>query len=466
MYRVRGERLVPAALLLSAALVSVAISYAAWPVVLALLIMPIAMLWPVEVALGTFALLVPFEPILLLANRGTTLNWIIGAGTGAVLLGTGLATGRLEPPVRPALWWTIFIGWSLFTVFWAFDVSSALARVPTAVALFMLYFVVACYRVDRQELSFVFLMTILGGIAAAGYSVWQFTHGIRGIGALGSYAARATLAGDDRFANPNYFASSLLLPLSLAMGLFLSAKKLSTRVFMLGAVATIGFGVLLTMSRGVLAATAAMMLVYFYRFRIRITALIPVALLALLLFAMPDLFFARVQESVASRAQGRFDIWRVGLEALKHYGLWGAGLGNFPNVYDVYAGMAPNFMKMHRSPHNAYLGVWVETGILGLAAFFIAGWTQLREIGALVKSRGQLGYAQLVACEAAVVGILVHCLVAEIQWTKSFWLVSFLAAIVIRLQRDTAAEAQLVVTSMAGSASAHYFRRSPRVGRS
>ncbi len=38
------------------------------------------------------------------------------------------------------------------------------------------------------------------------------------------------------------------------------------------------------------------------------------------------------------RGAGRFDIWLVGWTAMKHYALMGAGLSNFPVVYNDYAG--------------------------------------------------------------------------------------------------------------------------------
>ncbi len=430
-------------IVLLAVVVTIAVTYENFALAAVTLILPLALMWPAEFALGAFAFLTPLQPLLTITAEGTTLNWFVGAAAGILLLATGFLSGRFEAPSLPAYWWAAFMGWSMLTLAWA--VTLPKGRVITAISLFLLYVVIACYRISRRELAFVFLMTILGGVVASAYSWFGFVQGL-------TVDARATLVSEERAASPNFFASSLLLPLSLAVGYFLSRNSRRIKMLSLGGVGVLGFTIFLTMSRGALVALFALTLVYCFRFRLAPRVLVPALVLGVLILLSPELLFVRIEESVASRAQGRWDIWKAGLEALKHHWILGAGLSNFAAVYQQYAGVASNFQGYLRSPHNVYLGVWVETGLIGLFTFLGAAWTQLKQLRQLVKAPGELACAQMVALEAALVAVLVHGLAAELLWAKSFWLVMFMAALATRLQQATAFEQTPATAVSLGSA--------------
>src|SRR5689334_6311924 len=92
-------------------------------------------LWPVESALGGFAVLLPFDSMALThGESGRTLVWFVGAATACVLLGTSLAGRRLRRLPAVAFCWMALIAWSLTTIIWAFDTPMALTKVPTALA--------------------------------------------------------------------------------------------------------------------------------------------------------------------------------------------------------------------------------------------------------------------------------------------------------------------------------------------
>jgi len=62
--------------------------FALAPVVIGLLIC-----WPVQIAVGFFAFLVPFEEVTILSGgaTGMTLNWLVGATAAVTVILTGLA---------------------------------------------------------------------------------------------------------------------------------------------------------------------------------------------------------------------------------------------------------------------------------------------------------------------------------------------------------------------------------------
>src|ERR1700690_4441200 len=91
-----------------ALVMGVMVAQGQWLLVGALAAAPLVFLWPVQVALGAFALLIPFDSATLSqgnGNTGTTLNFVVGAAAASILIVTALAGRRLQKPPRAALWW-------------------------------------------------------------------------------------------------------------------------------------------------------------------------------------------------------------------------------------------------------------------------------------------------------------------------------------------------------------------------
>src|SRR5262249_5151238 len=331
--------------------------------------------------------------------------------------------GRFERPPKGALWWGGLLIWGLFTTLWAVNPAVVLQRAPTALGLFLLYAAAVCLRVSKRELFWVIMLTILGGLTAAGYAAWQFYHGVGYISPAAAHklSNRATLVLGKGETDPNMFAANLLLPLSLAVGESLSLRRGILRIVSWLASAIVAFGLLTTMSRGSLLAVAAMTFVFLRRHRVDWRILTGVAVLPLMTLALPQLFFARLASGLGSHGEGRFDIWWVGLRLLGDWGILGAGLANFPVVYNKYAGYAPVFQGFGRAPHNIYLGIAVELGVVGLLLLIGAVWSEMRAARPFIGSRCTAYSPLETACEAACWGMLVMGLSIDILWLKAFW---------------------------------------------
>ncbi len=385
------------------------------------------MRYPVELTLGVFAFLIPFDSVLLIGQSRYSVNWALGAAAGAALLAYGMLSGRLMTPPRAALWWGLFVLWAAATLFWALDPAQGLQRLPTAVFLFLLYLVVVSFRITSRELTTVVLFAIAGGAFASGYAIREFTQGI-------GWFSRAALVISNHQANPNDFADSLLLPFSLALGGFLSAGTLMRRGGMLLAATLIGICELLTMSRGSLIALVALLFVYLIRLRVRRQVLIPIVLISAFIVVAPNFFFVRMQQAARDRGDGRWDISVVGTQIIRHYGILGVGLENFRTGYSKFAGFAPIFRGFDKDPHDIYLQAWAEMGIIGLAFLLIAIASQLRELHlANRRPRGSPNYL-LLAIEAACWAMLVHGFASNLLWQKQFWVAWMLAALALQLQ--------------------------------
>jgi len=445
-----------AVITLMAVVVGYGIGQGQWLFGMAAILVPLALLFPVELAFGLFVLLLPFDAIPLgQGEKGRTVTALAGAATALILIGIGLAARRLRSVPRSAVWWTLFTLWSLGTSAWALNVASAFEIMPTIVALLGLYLVSSCFRYTQRELKTIILLSILGGCIAAVWTVYLF---LQGSFYEGGPETRASLIVGHTRTNPDGLGMTLLLPVSLAFAYFLFSKRRLVKVSMLIAMGLSSIGLFLTMSRGAVLALFAMLVVYLYRLRLGFRVFGPLVVLGLCLSLMPSVFFARFREASESGGAGRIDIWTVGFKAFENYAARGAGLNNFPYAYTEYMGEAPHYRGAYRDPHNIYLSIGVESGIIGLLLFAVSVRSQFRNS---ISLRDQVsGYNLLLASEAACWALLVFGFFGNVLWSKAFWLPWMLM-----LAAQTAAEGSVAKTS-AQPVSTKTLRNEMRVVRS
>jgi O-antigen ligase len=401
-----------------------------WLLVAAALGLLLLLVRPIESVLGLYAFLIPFESMTTMDNSdGPTATLLRYVGLLAIFmaLGVGWLGERIIRPPKTALFWSLFVLWGVASTLWAINPERALQRIPTAVGLWLLYLVIASVRISTRELSSITLLTILGGCGASVYSVYLFHQSGGAIG-------RVSLTEGSTQSDPNFFALTLLLPLSLACGEALASHSWLRKVLFLAATGVITLGVFLTMSRGMLAAAGVITVVFLLRLRLNWRLLIPVAIAGAGLLFMPRLFFERMQEASTSRLVGRQDIWQVGIHSLKSYGAFGAGLDNFAYAYQKYAGTSRFFQGHQRDSHNIYLSTSVEFGIVGMLFLFAALRSHLRAFPRL--NRNSLTSIRLVAFEAACWGMLAAGMTISILWRKAFWFAWALSIAAIHVLRE------------------------------
>jgi O-antigen ligase len=421
-----------AAVGVSAFVLGAGVSMNHWLPVVALLALALVLLWPVQVSLGMFALLVPFDAISVLGEgqSGMTLTFVVGGAATVVLLFFALACNRLTVPPNAALWWTLFIGWGVASSFWALDPQQSWERAPTAVALLLMYLVAVSTRITPKEFSWIELCTILGGFAAAVFCAAQFYSGTFYRGTL----MRGSLIAGERQEDPNQFAVTLLLPLALALGRLFSSRNRLEKIWLTIATATIGLGLLLTMSRGAILAISVLLLFFASKLQGSWRTFLPIGVFLLLSLILPESFFDRLRGAFSSRGAGRLDIWIAGLHAAWHNGLLGAGLENFRTAYNEVAGTSPVFRGFARDAHNTYLGMLVEFGIAGVVCFWLAVRSHLRDAAKVARATQT---AFLLPYQAAGYAMLAAGVSLDIVWRKAFWLCWMLLAIATALKRRT-----------------------------
>lgn len=390
-------------------------------------------LWPAYMWVGVFIFLVPFDDVLALQSgaSGLTLTSLIGMVTLFVSFGSFLALRRLRFPLSPAIGWFAFLAWEACTVLWSVDRGVAIGRLPTMLSLFVFYLVITCCHFSEKEISRIARFAIFGGCVAAAITLYEFRSGIF----YHNLSMRGSLVFGDRQTDPNILAASLLLPLSLVVGEFLGSAKLPGKLLLSFCALLIVPGIFVTGSRGALLAIAVMLVFYLRKLGINWRVLAPLTLLGSALMFVPAFLIERLEQSQSSGGAGRLYIWQTGLAALKDYFLAGAGLDNFTVIYNNYAANAAQFAGLNRSPHNIFLQIAVESGIIGLLLF---GWAIVSH-SRIASRRDALSTGaprfRLIACEAAAWGMLVASFFLGTLWTKAFWMVWVLLIVCSRAPR-------------------------------
>ncbi len=418
---------------------AVAIAQESWAALGGLSAIPMALVAPIQFAFGLLSLAVPFDTVTFGESTFTT-SFLVTAGAGAILLTKLLGERCFATPPRAAKWVVLFFVWTIMSTFWALNSDLSTLRLPAALSLAVLYLVAVNTRVSDQEFHWIGILAVAGGALAALVSIYQFARGM-------NVAGRASIVFGAIATNSNELAASLIFPLSLAIGLTLSTRGPRRLLVAIAAILILAC-TLLTMSRGALVAVAVLAVVYFYRRGVDKT-LLALLICTLFLIAMaPDLLRTRMHESLTSRAQGRWDIWLVGMEVVKHHGLFGVGLDNFPIAFQRYAGRQEVFRTFSVVPHNIYLQALTETGVLGLFLLFAMLRAQIREIASAVRNSPPVWRNMLISYEAAAWAILTHALVANLLWRKVFWFSWILLAIAVQAGSRSTVQPQPVTAEM------------------
>jgi len=285
---------------------------------------------------------------------------------------------------------------------------------------------------DRRELARSFGITtiVLGAWAAfqyvTGYGIphpWDLPEGRRAVGP---------------FPYPNALALFMTPLAAFAFADRFRGKEVRFLPELLGW-ATVVAGVtaiVLAKSDGGLiafAAAAFVALAMHRRTQILATALIFLALITLTQF--PDVQ-NRITDLVTFRewsGKVRTVMWEETVTMLRDRPFFGAGLSAYPTVIKPYH--KATWMEIFQYPHNIFLNLWSEIGILGTIAFV---WILVRWIRLSKSENHHIGTLDITI--PIVIALVVHGLV-DVPYFKNdlavaFWLLIILTTTSNRLLRD------------------------------
>ncbi len=176
-------------------------------------------------------------------------------------------------------------------------------------------------------------------------------------------------------------------------------------------------------------------------------ALVFLFIILLLIFSIPvsrNYFVQKVGLQDLS-GQLRFNIWQGAVELIKEKPILGAGLDGYERLapdyqkrfYDPHTGELIS-VETHPYPHNLYLTLWLELGLLGLIIF---AWILIKFFKQGLKQLGKKDIIVSTSIMAAMIVIIVHGL-ADTPYFKNdlavlFWLIIGLLIVSKRLIKET-----------------------------
>lgn len=243
--------------------------------------------------------------------------------------------------------------------------------------------------------------------------------------------------------DPNFFGMILLVIVPLAIDRLFSERRRLLKVAAGWALVVSGLAIVFTYSRSALLSLIALLavLALVRRPRPRHLAVAAVATL-LLLPLLPTSYSQRLSELAESvteltesgttseiSVRGRLSENLVAVEMFLDHPLIGVGYGNYPTHYLEYSrevGLDPR--NQNRAPHNLYLEVLSETGIVGFAALaLVLGVALASGLRArrLLLQANKTRLARLVeACTLTLVGYLIASLFLHASHPRYLWLLT------------------------------------------
>ncbi len=359
----------------------------------------------------------------------TVMNMASGKLSGKSLKGVGVAI-------------VVFVIAIVLGVLIAYDFSDAFR-----IALFMLASIIICYSVyasvDSRDKLIRFVGIVLAFVAIA--AVMGIVQGIRGVEVDLEFVDVTVNEGMpgrvySTFANPNNFAELLILFLPFFAALFLSAKKVTSKIIVfLGLAAVLG-ALAMTYSRscwvGFALATVIFVCLYDKRLIIPLIFVVIAAVPFLPETIMNRIFTIGSMED--SSNSYRLFIWESCLNMMRDYGITGIGLGpeSFRTIYPGYA--SPVAITAPHS-HMLYMEIVIEMGILGAVGFFAYVFGTVKKAAGAMRHMTKELKTFAVAGIAALGGIAFVCC-AEYIWFYprvmfAFWVVPGLLMATTRIAK-------------------------------
>jgi len=307
------------------------------------------------------------------------------------------------------------------------------------IELILIYFMVAETFCDEKRIKRVLLFLTASVVLICIDGMYQnFT----GVDFLRGFQTRGT-GIEASFGNSNDFGTWLIVMIPLFFGLsffwkrdwikfqdkydWVSGWVKPVLCFLSG---LLFICVILVSSRGVWIAVL-LTLIFLGVIKSKKILLGVVILLLVVPFIVPDSTRERAVELVrpiegkTNEVQFRMKLWTEAVEIIKDYPVFGSGLNTYTEVVQEYTPEGERGIY----PHNCYLQMAAETGILGLGAFL---WMILTLFISVLRSlkriRGELYSAFLVSLLAGLFGFLLHSFVDtalySLQLSSLMWFVT------------------------------------------
>lgn len=316
-----------------------------------------------------FVFAVPWENVIVFPGLGT-LSKLLGIAAFGVTAVRVLLTARVRKLI--SFHWVAFayLCWVLLSASWAVNTyCSPVFGCPVRntinqyLQFFVMLWVLWEATPTRSRLINLFQAYVLGAYVAALNTIYNYASGVSLKHAYGRYAAEGF--------DPNDLGMLLALALPMAWYISSSSSSAFQRWLNRGYLVAGGVAILLTGSRGALLATIVALSVVPWtmsqvRRGVRIAAVVCMFGAGILAVRfVPAELFKRLSTTTSEISEGtmneRLEIWKAGLTAVPARPLQGYGPAGWQMALSHRLGI--------KGPHNTYLAILVDEGLIGLALY-------------------------------------------------------------------------------------------------
>ncbi len=253
------------------------------------------------------------------------------------------------------------------SAFVATDVRTTLSHsIRFSMYIFIFYYI--SYKTTAKYYRILFNTFISIATLSGIYTLCQIIYTIY----LG-YSIDKTIRMPSFLENPNNLGAYSILIIFIVIMLFVTSKKLTNKIFLGISSILLLINIMFSQSRnaliGILLGVFIIAFLYDKRFVI-------LSLIFPIIFALIPSIRSRIfQIFDMSQNSSRFNIWNIDWLMIKDAPITGIGYENFSIQYPIYVKNNPNFMisndyiALH--PHNIFLKIQTELGILGTIAFLL-----------------------------------------------------------------------------------------------
>lgn len=373
--------------------------------------------------LVVFIFSVPAEAALVIPGIGS-LSRAVGAVLTSVVLLDLLTRPYVVRPSGVSLLAAAFTAWAGLSAAWSLDPKATLIRAATYLQLAVMFWIILDNaRSSRRCLTLLAAYT-LGVLFIAIATIVTFRA--ISLAALTTTDLRVSAFG----VNPNEHGLTMVAALPWALHFARVSHERVVRLLFAATFCIAIVAVVLTASRGAFAALAVSALGFAWMLsdarlgmRLLMAAVAAATVFALTLL-VPEMIWHRLG-SLGSKLQSmdlnnRMAAWQAGIRYFVDQPIQGVGAGGFIEA-------TTRVINIPRSSHNTFLGVLVETGVVGGVIFGVIIWAALRSAWCLP---GAWRRAALTTLVPMFVGMLVlgwdH---RKVPWLFLALIIAFAAAV-------------------------------------
>jgi len=286
------------------------------------------------------------------------------------------------PWTRETIVLLIFIGWMLFTTFFAFYSDSAWLQWNKVWKIQLMVFLTALIITDRHKLHWmIWVIALSFGFYGVKGGIFTILNG----GAYRVQGPSGTFIGGN-----NELALALVMAIPLIRYLHLQETRKWIRIGLASAMVLTGVAAIGSQSRGGLVAMLAMGLFLWLKSRNKIVTGIYMAVaVGIMASVMPQAWYDRMTTIETyeqdQSAQGRINAWHTAFNVAKDR-ITGGGFEMWrPPVFRQYA---PDPFNV-RDVHSIYFEIMGEQGFIGFGLFVLLGlmaWIRAQQIIARCKN--------------------------------------------------------------------------------